>query len=158
MGKNGSNDLLSFLSGDECQLLSVAGEQLVCQTLCIFQVLWGPWRMLPPVYPHPPHVLSITDRKCTHSPCHLHQSIPTQPHVFLSGQLVSPGDWLHLLCHTQNATKPCKWGPRNLSGGLCHTDVFLHIFWYNWVLSTGSYGLWPLHGHMLPTSLSNTNE
>ena len=158
IGKNGSNDLLLCLTGDECQLLSVAREQFVCQTLCICQVLWGPWRMFPPVHPHPPHVLSITDRKYTHSPCHLYQFSPAHPHVLLSGQLVSPGNWLHLLCHTQDAAEPCEWGLRNFSGGMCHTDVFLHILWYNWVLPIGSHGLWPLHGHMCPTTLCNPNE
>ena len=141
-----------FYSGHESQLFFVARQQHVCETLCICQILWGHWTVFPFIFPHSIHVFSITDRQCSHSPCHLDQSSPPYPHVLLPGQLGSLGDWIHLLYHTQNVAELCEWGPRNLSGGLCYRCFSLHylisvsaVFWQPWLL----IAIWPYALHFI---------
>ncbi|XP_020937356.1 olfactory receptor 2A25-like [Sus scrofa] len=65
-------------------------------------------------------------RQCSHSHCHLDQPASTPP-CTSSWPTCLSGDWLHMLCHTQDAAEPCERGPRNLSGGVCYTDVFLFV-------------------------------
>jgi len=148
--KNPSNGLLLCLPGDECQLcqlLFVAGKgalcALVCQMLCYCQELWGSWRMLPPVLPHSALIaFAIYTSPSLHTPMHFFLQ------SYVSWKLVTLA-----LSYPRNG-EPCKWDLRNLSGGICHTDVVLHTFWYNWVLPIGNHGLWPLNGL---ASLCNPN-
>jgi len=145
--KNPSNGLLLCLTGDECQvcqLLFVSGEGLVCQMLCNCQILWGPWRMLPPVHLHPVLIaFSICTSPSLHTPrCFFLVNLCILENGYMDSVLPKCGE-------------PCMWDPRALLGGMYHRDIFLHTFWYNWVLPIGSHVLWPQCG---PDSLCNPNE
>lgn len=118
--KDPSNGLLLCLPGDECQLcqlLFVAGVGFICQMLCNFQVLWGPWRMFPPVHPHP---TLIAFAICT-SPS-LHTPRTSFWWTYVSWKLVT------LALSYPRCGESCKWDAKALLGGMCHTDVFLHTF------------------------------
>lgn len=76
------------------------------------------------------------------APVPFDQSSPPYPYVLLPGQLVFLGDWIHLLCHTQDAAEPYEIGPRNLLGRAVLYRCFLclilgsvnAIFWQPWLL------------------------
>ena len=90
--------------------------------------------------------------KCGH-----HHSSPAEyssphSHVLLYQCPFFPGDLVYHSYHTKDALLPALWEEHFLKW-LSPADVFLPFHRHQWGLSLDSYGLWPLPGHLQPSSL-----
>ena len=73
-------------------------------------------------------------------------------HVFLHPCPLFPGDLVYHSYHTKDALLPASW-EEHFPKWLSPADVFLPFHRHQWGLSLDSYGLWPLPGHLQPSSL-----